>query len=441
MRICIFTDSFLPYFSGVTYAVLNQASELVRRGHEVYIFRPKPWHSKQEGMDDVAEGVKIVNLPCSIPIPNVPKLHVVLPTFLYTIYKLLRLRPDVIHLNTEWGCGWEGVVAGRMMGIPAVGTFHTFFAEPGYLKAFGLPNNKIMRNIMWNYSVFFYSRCHALTSPSAAVKNALVAHGVKTEPAVVSNGIELPELIESEAVERLREEHELTGPTFAYIGRISPEKSLDVLLKAFAKVSQERDDARLAIVGDGPYRFKLRRQIKQLGISEKTVQFGFVPHDELIAQNIPRVADIFITASKTENQPMSILEAMAFGLPIVGARAKGIPELVEDGRDGLLFEPDDVDDMAAQMLASIQDPTALKEMSNNALLTADAHTIERTVDRLEDVYLQAIEIKRGTEARERASQSNQTAAASAAPETTDESPAATPDPDNHVASATAPGEF
>ena len=441
MRICIFTDSFLPYCSGVTYAVLNQASELVRRGHEVYIFRPKPWYSKQEGMDDIPEGVHVINLPCSIPIPNVPKLHVVLPTFVYTLYKLRKLRPDVIHLNTEWGCGWEGVVAGRMMGIPAVGTFHTFFAEPGYLKAFGLPNNKIMRNIMWNYSVFFYSRCHALTSPSAAVKNALVAHGVKTEPSVVSNGIELPEFVENDAVEQLREKHQLTGPTFAYIGRISPEKSLDVLLKAFAQVSQQREDARLAIVGDGPYRFKLRRQIKQLGISEKTVQFGFVPHDELIAENIPRVADIFITASKTENQPMSILEAMAFGLPIVGARAKGIPELVADGRDGLLFEPDDVDDMADKMLASIQDRSAMKEMSNNALLTAEDHTIERTVDRLVDVYLRAIQIKRGTEAMERANQDTQAVVASPSPEKTDESPVEEPGQDSRVASATAPGDF
>ncbi len=441
MRICIFTDSFLPYCSGVTYAVRNQANELARRGNQVWILRPRPWREDRSELEDMHANVRVWNAPVSLPVPHVAKLHITLPTFFSTWRSLRRIRPDVVHLNTEWGCGWEGVVAARWLGVPAVGTFHTFFAEPGYLKALGLPNLSFIRKMMWNYSVFFYSWCHALTSPSLAVKNALMQNGVRREPHVVSNGINPPQLRPQHEIDAMRQQIGTDCPTFVYVGRISPEKSLDVLLNAFAHVVEQRPDARLLLVGDGPFRPKLKRMIRDLKLADCVRDLGYVPHEELIQRNIPRGGDVFVTASKTENQPLSILEAMSFGLPVVGPRAKGIPELVCHGVDGALFTPDDEREMAECMLQAIGDKKRLAMLSRNAGATACDHSISRTAEHLEQVYKEAIRVAQGRPLRKPAIADNRAPGASSALDRNQESLAPISDPRTDVPSAVGRGDF
>jgi glycosyltransferase involved in cell wall biosynthesis len=105
---------------------------------------------------------------------------------------------------------------------------------------------------------------------------------------------------------------------------------------------------------------------------------------------LPRLGDVFVTASKTENQPLSILEALAFGLPVVGVRARGLPELVTDGDNGLLCEPDDPVDMARCMLRLVHEPSLRHRMSQVARASVANHTITYTVDMLEHIYRRAI---------------------------------------------------
>src|SRR5690606_10175409 len=141
MRVCLFTDSFLPYISGVSSAVYNQANELARRGHEVSIFHPRP-HRQDHGkaVPGLDERVQVFGLPLSVPTFNIPQLRFAVPLFVYTYRRLLKAPPDLIHVHTEFGCGLEGLLLGRWRKVPVVGTFHTFFAEPDYLKQFHIPN-------------------------------------------------------------------------------------------------------------------------------------------------------------------------------------------------------------------------------------------------------------------------------------------------------------
>ena len=108
-------------------------------------------------------------------------------------------------------------------------------------------------------------------------------------------------------------------------------------------------------------------------------------------ENYPLLGDVFVTASKTENQPVSLLEAMAFGLPMIGPKAKGIPELVRNGEDGLIFEPDDVYGMSSAMIRLMTDEQLRKSMSQAALNHAATHSMERVGDRLESIYEEALE--------------------------------------------------
>lgn len=391
MRVCLFTDSFLPYISGVSSAVMNQANELASRGHEISIFFPRPNHEDQrEQIDGLDPRIKLFGLPLSIPIPNIPKLRFSVPLFLFTYRRLKIASPDLIHVHTEFGCGLEGMLLGRWKKVPVIGTFHTFFAEPEYLKQFHIPNFAFTRFAMWKYSVTFYNRCCHIISPSKSVRDSLVERGLTTKATLLSNGIDPIQFRPQSEIQAFRHTFGIDDFAFIYVGRISREKSLDVLLEAFHQVTLVNQRAKLVIVGAGPSDTEIDEKLAEFGIEDNVVRTGRIERDVLMRDNYPLLGDVFVTASKTENQPVSLLEAMAFGLPMVGPRAKGIPELVQHGNDGLIFEPDDVRGMADAMILLMQDESLRSKMSAAALRNAGEHRISKIGDKLEEIYRNAI---------------------------------------------------
>ncbi len=391
MRICLFTDSFLPYISGVTSAVFNQANELARRGHEVSIFHPRP-HSADSfsSVPGLDPSVSCFGLPFSVPTPKIPKLRFSVPLFLFTYRRLRKAPPDLIHVHTEFGCGLEGMLLGRWKKVPVIGTFHTFFAEPDYLKQFHIPNFAFTRKAMWKYSVTFFNRCSHIVSPSKSVKEHLQERGLSTEATLLSNGIEEIDFRPREEIAAFRRSLGIDDFAFIYVGRISPEKSLSIVLKAFKQVLEVNPKAKLVIVGAGPSDKQIDRDLAELGIANSVVRTGRIERNTLMKENYPLLGDVFVTASKTENQPVSLLEAMAFGLPMVGPRAKGIPELVRNGEDGLIFEPDDVYGMSSAMIRLMTDSQLRKSMSQAALDHAATHSMSKIGDRLESIYEEAL---------------------------------------------------
>lgn len=392
MRICLFTDSFLPYISGVTSAVFNQANELARRGHEVSIFHPRPSHSdKFTTLPGLDPSVSCFGLPFSVPTPKIPKLRFSVPLFLFTYRRLRKAPPDLIHVHTEFGCGLEGMLLGRWKKVPVIGTFHTFFAEPDYLKQFHIPNFAFTRKAMWKYSVTFFNRCTHIVSPSASVKKHLEDRGLSTQATLLSNGIERIDFRPKEEIEAFRRSLGIEDLSFIYIGRISPEKSLGIALKAFKQVLDVNPKAKLVIVGAGPSDRQIDQDLAELGIEDAVVRPGRIERNQLMMENYPLLGDVFVTASKTENQPVSLLEAMAFGLPMIGPRAKGIPELVRNGQDGLIFEPDDVYGMSSAMIRLMTDSQLRESMSEAALGHAATHSMEKVGDQLESIYQRALD--------------------------------------------------
>lgn len=390
MRICLFTDSFLPYISGVSSAVFNQANELVRRGHEVSIFHPTPHRSDRGSVPGLHPSIRTHGLPFSIPTPNIPKLRLSVPLFIYTYRRLQQAAPDLIHCHTEFGCGLEGMLLGRWKKVPVIGTFHTFFAEPDYLKQFHLPNWEVTRRAMWKYSVTFFNRCKRIISPSESVRSHLVDKGLARDPIVMSNGIEMVDIRSPDEIAAFRRRMGVDDFAFVYVGRVSPEKSLDVALEAFGQTRQKKPKAKFVLIGNGPSDAAVDRKIADLGLQDSVIRTGRVERDVLMAENYPLLGDVFITASKTENQPISILEAMAFGLPLVGPRAKGIPELVETGKNGFVFEPDDVREMSSAMTFLADNPERTKEMGRTSLKMAETHSLQNVGNQLESIYESAL---------------------------------------------------
>ena len=395
MRICLFTDSFLPYISGVSTAVFNQANELAARGHEVSIFHPRAKRcDRLDTVPGLDPSIRTFGLPLSVAVSGVPKLRFSVPLFLHTYRRLKRADPDLIHVHSEFGCGLEGMLLGRWKGVPVIGTFHTFFAEPEYLKQFRIPNFEITRKAMWKYSVSFYNRCCHIVSSSKSVRQHLIARGMRRPVTLMSNGIDRIDFRPREDVDAYRRSWGIDDFAFIYVGRISPEKSLDIVLKAFRETLKSNSRAKLVIVGNGPFDTALDQQIPELGLTDNVVRTGRIERDQLMKDNVPLLGDVFVTASKTENQPVSLLEAMAFGLPMIGPRAKGIPELVQDGVDGIIFESDNIKEMAEAMTRLMEDETLRGELSAAAIRNANEHRIDKIGKQLEGIYQAAIDLKK-----------------------------------------------
>ena len=402
MRIAIFTDSFLPHISGVCSAVINQANALCGLGHEVMIFRPKGYGANaKKRLERTGElHAKIRDVLISVPSMRQPGLRIALPTVAPTLPVLRHFRPDIIHVHTEWGCGWEGVMLAKMLRKPLVGTFHTFFAEPEYLKQFHLPNHRLTREMMWRYSVFFYNHCDRILSPSRSVANQLMDKGIERAPHLVSNGIPRYEWLPEAAVADQRAARGLDGPCVIYAGRLSEEKSLSVLLRAFRRLTGMVPGVKCVIIGDGPVMKDLQEEAAGLGLTESVRFLGRIPHHQLMKENLLRWGDLFVTASKTENQPVSLLEAMAFGLPIVGPDAKGIPELVHDGVNGVLFPPDDEAAMASGMARLLNDTGFRSHCAAGARRVAEDNQMDAVVRHLVFQYEQTL-LSRRTRRRRR----------------------------------------
>lgn len=397
MNIAIFTDSCLPYCSGVTYAVLSQVREFCRRGHSVDVFRPRPGKRFRQQVVNLPNTARMIDVPLTLPAPRLPELRLVIPTLHTTLRYLHEHRPDVIHVHTEWGCGWEGLLAAKKLDVPVVGTFHTFFAEPGYLKSLRLPTWSWIQRAVWAYAVNFFNQCDVVTSPSEAVRRSLIDHGVNKEPILVSNGIDLPAGTSERGTVRLRREYGIDGPSFIYVGRVAPEKSLDVLVRAFQQVLQRLPEAKLVIIGDGPSMPSLNALVAESGMEESVIRLGFVPHDQLLRQSLLKLGDIFVTASKTENQPVSVLEAMATGLTVIGPKSQGMKEMIRQGENGFHFVPDDTQGLAAAMLNfAVLGSDAKNAMSESAREFARQNSLGASVDQLESIYqkLTGVAIKR-----------------------------------------------
>lgn len=404
MNIAIFTDSFLPHVSGVCSAVINQANELARQGHQVMIFRPKAYgkNGKRKLEQSGELAAKIRNVAISLPSLRQPGLRIAIPTVAPNLPTLRKFRSDIIHVHTEWGCGWEGVMLAKMMRKPLVGTFHTFFAEPEYLKQFHLPNHRLTQEMMWRYSVFFYNHCDRILSPSRSVAQQLTERGAEKIPHMMSNGIPMYAWVDEEEIAAERASFGLKDEfIFLYVGRLSEEKSLPVVLRAFQRVASKRDGVKLVVMGDGPAKEALEKLSAELKLGEKAIFTGSIPHLDLVRRNLPRIGDVFVTASKTENQPVSLLEAMGFGVPMIGPEAKGIPELVRPGVTGLLFPPDDVPGLEAAMIRMMDEPELRGHCGEMAKGVAEENSISSIVRHLVFHYEQTIE-SRKTRKRRRA---------------------------------------
>jgi len=322
MRIGMMADAYKPYVSGITNYIDLNKRYLEKAGHEVYVFTfSEPDHRDNE--------------PRVIRSPGLPLADT--GFFLSLKYsrdaKKLLQSMDVVHVHHPFLSGRLALHYCRPTQLPIIFTNHTRYDL--YAQAYlPLLPEEISEGLLRAYMPSFCEAVNLVISPSPGMERILRELDVEIPIEIVPNGVELARFIQAEPLSRAEYGFSEDDILLIYTGRLAPEKNLDFLLQAFAGVVQAIQNVRLLLVGAGPMKAELQILASNLQIADFVQFAGQIPYEKM--PGYLAMCDVFVTASVSEVHPLSVIEAMGAGLPVLGIYSPGVGDSVEDGITGFL---------------------------------------------------------------------------------------------------------
>lgn len=349
MKIAFFTDIFLPSIGGIELSILNLSTGLVMHGHEVLIFSPTSDKPVELPKGIRIQHLKAINKPFGIP------YKFAAPYSASGFKTVKEFNPDIIHFHTPFGVGGFGIYSAKKLKIPLVGTFHSYFMEPEYLASMHIIHPPILTKALWKYTAAIYNMTDQVITPTERTRVDIMKHGITKPIQAVTNAINEPnvKVLPKAAVTEMRKKLKLKKNVVLYVGRLSAEKSIDVVIKSMKKVIEKAPDSSLCIVGRGPDKELLEKLAETEGLADHVVFTEPQSAKDLLGGGYYQLGDIFVSASKSETQGMTFIEAMCFKLPVIGVSERGAQDVV--GPVGLLARPDDPTDLAAKILSLLTD--------------------------------------------------------------------------------------
>lgn len=379
MNILFFTDTFFPSTNGVVISILNTAEELARQGHYVKIIAPKTKHNTNPTHPNIT-----YHLVSSIDTRVYPDLRLATPISPSTLKLCSLNHPDIIHFHTPITLGLQAILIAKLLHVPLVGTFHTYFMNPEYLKLVHMDKVAGISDLGWRMNSFFYNQADLVISPSEYAKEDLINNYIKKPIAVIENGINLPDRTKQPTVK-----FDLPTKYLLYIGRLSKEKNLEKLIMLFSHIAKSHDDAHLVIVGGGPEEESLRHSSDTLGITKQIHFMGYIDNRRLITSNIFDKAVAFVTTSMSEVQPISVLEAMSFGVPIIAYKNTVFDQIIKD--NGVLCQERDPEDFINAVNLLYNDNVLQKSMGKKSIQLSSRYSIHTTTQKLLECYASLID--------------------------------------------------
>jgi len=365
MKIGMMADTYKPYISGVTnYIALNKQA-LEAAGHEVYVFT----FGDLDYQDDE---------PRVIRSPGVPLADTgfYLSLRYKTRHKRLLQTMDVVHVHHPFLSGRLAISYCRSENIPIVYTNHTRFDLYAQARMPFMPV-EVSNGLLQAYMPDFCSEMDLVISPSRGMEKVLRQYGIQGHIEVVPNGVDLTRFHNAAPLSRSDFGFKDDDILLVYAGRIAPEKNLDFLFQAFAGVSQLIPNVYLLIVGSGQKdHLEVITPIPgELGIADRVRFVGMIPYDKLPSHLA--MCDAFVTASVTEVHPLSVIEAMGTGLPILGIDSPGVGDSVTDGETGLIAK-DDLASFTAKLTYLCLNRDLHRKFGAAARMASEQYSIERT---------------------------------------------------------------
>jgi 1,2-diacylglycerol 3-alpha-glucosyltransferase len=363
MRIGMMADIYKPHVSGITNYISLNKRYLEQAGHEVFIFT----FGDLEFFDDETNVFRSPGLPLT-------------DTGYYLSFrysrkaKALLQTMDLVHVHHPFLSGRLALRYCRPLRIPTVFTNHTrydLYAQT-YLPL--LPE-EISATFLQTYMPPFCDGVDMVVSPSSGMAAVLRGLGVTSPIEVIPNGVELQRY--KQVCEDCRPEFRFKPEDIilVYSGRLALEKSLDFLMNAFVGTAEAVENTHLLFVGGGPEEEDLRKMAAQTSVAERIHFTGMLPYNDL--PRILSMCDAFVTASVTEVHPLSVIEAMATGLPTLGIHSVGVGDTVEDGVTGFLSRNDPAA-FSAKLTRLCLDKSLRRKMGAAARKASEKYSIERT---------------------------------------------------------------
>ncbi|MDH6237152.1 glycosyltransferase [Cryobacterium sp. CG_9.6] len=378
IRVLIAADTFAPDVNGAAKFAERLAAGLVSRGHEVQIMAPSPtrkfgtWTEMHEG-----QPMTVHRLHSWRWYPH-EWLRFALPWIVRRESRQIldSFRPDVVHFQSHINMGRGVTIEAKKRGIRIIGTNHVM---PENMVKFSLIPVGFQDRVIkaaWRAAHRTFGRAAAVTTPTRRAAQFLEKYTGLTGVLAISCGIDADNY--SPNFEPRTENRIL------FVGRVTSEKQIDVLLQAAALLDPTLR-AQIEIVGGGDQRRTLEHLAATLGISANVTFTGYVTDEELRATYSR--ATLFAMPSIAELQSIATMEAMASGLPVVAADAMALPHLVHDQENGYLFRPGDAQDLADKITRLLSlSPDKLEAFKRESLRLIEAHDIRRTLNTFECLY-------------------------------------------------------
>lgn len=387
MKIITVLDSYPPDLNGGAYFTHRLACALQKKDHEVLVICPS--RTIKQGYTEY-EGVRLYSVR-SWPAVLYKNFRICLPFLIKKgiLRAILDFKPDIIHIQGKFILGGICYRAGKEMGIPLMATNH--FMPENFFHYTKLPKRfePWFNRSCWRIVVDMLSKVDVVTTPTQTAANLLKESFLQKEVHAISCGVDLQKFKPNQNAQTLRQRFAIPHkPTLLYTGRLDKEKNLPMVIRAFSQARQHID-AHFVITGRGAERKTLEHLANTLGVREHLTFTDYLSDEEY--PQIHGLAQCFVNACPVELQSIVALEAIASGLPLLGVNAMALPELIQDGVNGYLFEPNDIQTLAQYMIALLTNPAKSQQMGLESRKLAEQHDIKRTVEQYEELYKELVE--------------------------------------------------
>lgn len=390
MRIGIFTETYTPYISGLVTSEVMLKHALEKQGHEVYVVTANIESFKYE-YNEKERVLKIPGLPTGIYDSRLTSIYPV-----RAVKKIKSWNLDVIHSQTEFAVGTFARIIAKQYNIPLVHTYHTMYEDYIHYVTKGYFQKSTKK--LLEYFTKFYCDTTAtelIVPTTKTYKLFTEKYKFEKNIHIIPTGIEVDrffeENINKEEVQNLRKRLNLSKKDFVilFVGRLAEEKNVEFLIKSQKNLTKKYKNIKLIIVGDGPDKEKYEKLSNSLGLSENIIFTGKAAWGDM--PYYYHISNVFATASKTETQGLTIIEAMASQVVPVCMRDEAFQSMVTEELNGLFFVTNEEYEKDIERL--YQNPKELQRFDKQARIQAEHYSSKNYADRVLEVYQRAIKEK------------------------------------------------
>ena len=390
MRIGIFTETYTPYISGLVTSEVMLKNALEKQGHDVYVVTANLESFKYE-YNEKEKVLKIPGLPTGIYDSRLTSIYPV-----RAVNKIKSWNLDVIHSQTEFAIGTFARLFAKQYNIPLVHTYHTLYEDYVHYITKGYFDKSSKKIVEYLSKFYCETTATELIVPTNKIYK-LFKEKYKFEKNIhiIPTGIETErfykENIDSKQVDDLRRSLKINKKDFIilFVGRLAEEKNVEFLINSQKELIKKYKNIKLIIVGDGPDKEKYEKLSKDLDLEDNIIFTGKVSWEDM--PYYYHVADIFATASKTETQGLTIIEAMASNVVPVCMRDEAFQSMVAEDLNGLFFETEE--EYQKQVLFLYENRDELQKIDKQARIQAEHYSSKNYADRVLEVYNRAIKEK------------------------------------------------